>query len=340
VFFRHPWLGFNRAEFLRKGLGLANELLGRRDLHVFAVLAGHSTPAVTLHSYVHISDLVNALLRTPHLDAKSHQVVYKTPEPDYEVLASATRLITQALKTEQRKSGKVYPISLLGQAIFQLSGSRHVKSKDRVPVSLLTAIQSIQDKSNSNPKVQAVLTKVMRKKVPLRVIAPFNCWLRLLDETYWALHFSQNQVEQIINLTDPGKDFLFICRALDELELLGRWLEQIQINQLDIGYRLTLANRCHFYVHSQNPLQQIAIELVSDLHAGLLKDLTAPKGRAKKRQPLNQSIDQSTISQQKLFTCEVHVRWDDIGNGDKRRNQALIGVLKAMWISWSLREAL
>jgi hypothetical protein len=43
------------------------------------------------------------------------------------------------------------------------------------------------------------------------------------------------------------------------------------------------------------------------------------------------------LSQLKLFTCEVHVRWDDVGNGEKRRNQALIGVLKAMWLSWRLR---
>jgi len=154
------------------------------------------------------------------------------------------------------------------------------------------------------------------------------------------LHFSQGQVEQIINLTDPGKDFLFICRTLDELTLLARWLEQLQINPQDISYRLMLATRCHLYAHSQNPLQQTETELVNDLHAGLLKNLAAPKGRAKKRQSANQAIDQSTLPQQKLFTCEVHVRWDDIGNGEKRRNQALIGVLKAMWLSWRLREAL
>lgn len=256
------------------------------------------------------------------------------------IIASATRLIAQALKTEQVKSGKVYPLSLLGQAIFQLSGSRHVKSNDHVPPSLVTALQSVQDKNNAIPKVRAVLTKVMRKKVPFRVIEPFNSWLRLLDEAQWALHFSQSQVEQIINLTDPGKDFLFICRTLEELELLGRWLEQLQINPQDISYRLMLTNRGHLYAHSPNPLQQIAIELINDLHAGLLKDLAAPKGRAKKRQPVNQPIDQSIMPQQKLFTCEVHVRWDDIGNGVKRRNQALIGVLKAMWLSWSLRAVL
>ncbi|MBU2426692.1 MAG: tyrosine-type recombinase/integrase [Gammaproteobacteria bacterium] len=340
VFFRHPWLGYNRAEFLRKRLGLASGQLGRRDLHVFSILAGHGSPSVTLHSYVHISDLVNAVVRSSHLSAKNHQVIYKTPEHDHDVLASATRLITQALKTEQMKSGKEFPLNLLGQAIFQLSGSRHVKSKDRVPASLVTAVQSVQDKNNTIPKVRAVLTNVMRKKVPLRVIAPFNSWLRLLDETQWALHFSQCEVEQIINLTDPGKDFLFICRTLDDLALLVRWLEHLQINPHDISYRLTLAARCHIYTHSQNPLQQITSELVSDLHAGLLKNLAAPKGRAKKRQPVNQPIDQSTMSQHKLFTCEVHVRWDDIGNGVRRRNQVLIGVLKAMWISWSLRETL
>lgn len=340
VFFRHPWLGYNRAEFLRKRLGLANGQLGRRDLHVFSILGGHSSPSVTLHSYVHISDLVNAVVRSSHLSAKNHQVIYKTPEHDHDVLASATRLITQALKTEQMKSGKEFPLNLLGQAIFQLSGSRHVKSKYRVAASLVTAIQSVQDKNNAIPKVRAVLTNVMRKKVPLRVIAHFNRWLKLLDDTQWASDFSQSQVEQIINLTDPGKDFLFICRTLDELALLVRWLEHLQINPHDISYRLTLAARCHIYTHSQNPLQQITSELVSDLHAGLLKNLAAPKGRAKKRQPVNQPIDQSTMSQQKLFTCEVHVRWDDIGNGVKRRNQVLIGVLKAMWISWSLRETL
>lgn len=338
TFFHHPWLGYNRAKYLRQQLGLAGEQLYRRDLHVFAALAGHSSPEVTLYSYVHISDLVNAALRSSNVSAKNQPLIYKTPEPDHQVLASATRVIAQALKTEQIKSGKVYPLSLLGQAIFQLSGSRHVKRKDHVPVSLLTAVQSAHDKNIANPKVCAVLTNVMRKKVPLRVIAHFNRWLKLLDDTQWASNFSQSQVEQIINLTDPGKDFLFICRTLDELALLVRWLEQLQISPQEIGYRLTLANRCHLYDHSQNSLHQIAMELESDLQAGLLKNLAAPKGRAKKRQPVNQQIEQSNISQQKLFSCEVHVRWDDIGNGVKRRNQALIGVLKAMWLSLSLRE--
>lgn len=340
AFFRHPWLGCNRAKYLRQQLGLAGEQLGRRDLHVFAALAGHSSPDVTLHSYVHISNLVNAALRSPNVSAKIQSHIYKTPEPDHEVLACATRVIAQALKTEQKTSGKVYPLSLLGQAIFQLSGSRHVKRKDHVPVSLLTAVQSAQDKNMANPKVCAVLTNVMRKKVPFRVVEPFNRWLKLLDDKQWALHFSQSEVEQIINLTDPGKDFLFICRTLVELTLLGRWLEQLQINAHNISYRLTLATRCHLYAHSQNPLQQIERELVNDLHAGLLKNLAAPKGRAKKRQPVNPAIEQSTLSQQKLFTCEVHIRWDDAGNGEKRRNQALIGVLKAMWLAWRLRDAL
>ncbi len=339
-FFCHPWLGYNRAELLRQRLGLANELLGRRDLHVFAALAGHSSPEVTTHSYVHISDLVNALLRSPHSRAKNHQVIFKATEPEHQVLAVATRLIAQKLEQNQAKSGKVYPLSVLGQAIFQLSGSRHVKSKDKVPASLLTAIQSVQENNTAPPKVCAVLTNVMRKKVPFRVIAPFNGWLKLLDKNQWALHFSQGQVEQIINLTDPGKDFLFICRTLDELTLLARWLEQLQINPQDISYRLSLATRCHLFAHSQNPLQQTETELVNDMHAGLLRNLAAPKGRAKKRQSANQAIDQSTLPQQKLFTCEVHVQWDDIGNGEKRRNQALIAVLKAMWLSWRLREAL
>ena len=282
---------------------------------------------------------MNALLRSPHSSAKNHQVIFKATEPDHQVLAVATRLIAQKLEQNQAKSGKVYPLSVLGQAIFQLSGSRHVKSKDKVPASLLTTIQSVQENNTAPSKVYAVLTNVMRKKVPFRVIAPFNGWLKLLDRNQWALHFSQSEVEQIINLTDPGKDFLFICRTLKELELLGRWLEQLQINPQDISYRLTLATRCHLYAHSQNPLQLTETELVNDLHAGLLKNLAAPKGRAKKLQPTNEPIERSELGLHKFFTCEVHVRWDDIGNGEKSRNQALVGVLKAMWLSWRLREA-
>jgi|GEM_PF-5924636 len=340
VFFRHPWLDQQRSVFLRQRLGLSADLIARRDLHTLAILMGHTTPITTMHSYIHISDIVNTALRSPQRPQKCVPVGYRSPEPDKDILQILTGLLAIA---HNKKKGKttvsVYPIKEIGQAIYQLTNSRHIRRDEHVAALLLKEIDSVYSKGSVDPKVKAVMEKVMRKKVPLRVIVRFRAWLQLLDERQWFLSFTQKQVEEIINMTDPGKDFLFICRSLHQVELLVRWLELLEINPSEIYYRLCLTTRCHQYFHTENPLQQITAEVEHDYQAGILKNLAAPKGRAKKRQPTNEPIDRSDLRLHKFFTCEVHVRWDNIGNGVKRRNQALIGVLKAMWLSSRLREA-
>lgn len=340
LFFRHPWLSHQRSVFFRQRLGLSADLLARRDLHGLAILMGHGTPLMTMHSYIHISDIVNVAQLSPLKMYKGAPAVYRTPMPDETLMQITTGLVEQAHNKRKAKTASCYAINEIGQAIYQLSNSRHVGRDERVTPALLAEIDLVVSKGAANKKVKAVLDKVMRKKVPARVISRFRAWLELLDECKWEENFSKSQVEEIIDMTDPGKDFLFICRTIEQVGLLVRWLDFLETNSSEVDYRLSLATRCHRYVHSDNPLQQVISEVENDFHAGILKNLAAPKGRAKKRHPSDELIDKSTIYQQKFFTCEVHVRWDDIGNGEKRRNQALIAVLKAMWLSWRLREAL
>lgn len=337
VFFRHPWLNPHRSTLLRQLLGLSTDLVARRDLHTLAIMLGHSTPIVTMHSYIHISDIVNAALISPLTPRKGTQTLYRPVKPDEDTLQVATDLVRQAIQKQKNRTVRVYPLCEIGQAIYQLSGSRHILRDERVTSSLLGVVDAEHRKGSLSPKMHAVMKNVMRKKVPLRVITRFKSWLSLLDDRQWGQFFTLSQVEEIVHMTDPGKDFLFICRSLVQIELLCRWLEFLEINPSEISYRLTLATRCHWYCHSENPLQQIASELENDYQAGALKNLSAPKGRAKKQDLAEKPIDKDTLSNQKYFTCEVHVRWDDIGSGVKRRNQALIGVLKVMWLSWRLQ---
>jgi integrase len=332
-FMQHSWLDGDRAVFLRERLGLDINQLGRREFHGLASLMGHSAPEITFHSYIHINDLVQSISKISNGKDYSARK-FRDHALDKEMLQILNKVTHDYVAKKDTKPKALYTLTDVGNALFFLSGSRHAKNTSTSNSSLIRQLNDLVTVQTNSQKVCQLLSNVMRKKIPFRVVPQFSKWLTKLEQNCWWEHWSRQQLEKLIETTDPGKDFLFICRSIDECNLLASWLQLLELGQ-ETEWRLHLTDRCYSYTGLNDVQHQIRDEIAADWQMGKVKNLAGPRGAARGKNKIQTQPSQSELNKIKCFRCDVFVRWDDIGKGEKRRNQLLVGVLKAqlLWCS-------
>ena len=225
----------------------------------------------------------------------------------------------------------------VGNALIFLSGSRYAKDMAKPSALLMQQLVDLIVAPATSLKVGHLLNRVMRKKIAFRVMQRYLQWLQSLEQSGWERSWSSQQIEQLIEITDPGKDFLFICRTLAECSLLANWLTQLNLCH-ETEWRLHLNDCCYSFAGSHKPTQQISDEVSAKFLEGKIKNLAAPRGAARGKHSKPAQTHLSDLNNIKCFHCDVIVRWDDMGNGEKRRNQLLVGLLKTQLLWWKLHS--
>ncbi len=335
IFMQHQWLSGKSAIFLRFRLGLEGSQLGRRELHSLAYLMGHSSPEITLSSYIHINNLVQALSEIPN-DKRNIERKYSKEDLDLNQLHLLKTIIGDFVGKHKATAGATAKLTDIGNALFYLSGSRFAKKSEAPNQKIVAQLNNLISAQTSSLKIGHLFNRVMRKKVPNRVIPKFFEWLNKLETQNWSKVFGRQQLEQLVELTDPGKDFLFICRSLNECRLLEEWLRQFSLEE-ETEWRLRLSTRCPRY-KGLSVQQQIFEEIRLDWQDGFIKNLSGPRGAAKGKGRVSTKLEHDKIGEIKCFSCEVIVRWDQFNAIERRRNQLLVGVLKAQLLWWQLQE--
>jgi hypothetical protein len=118
--------------------------------------------------------------------------------------------------------------------------------------------------------------------------------------------------------------------------LLEEWLRQLSLEE-ETEWRLRLSTRCPRY-KGLSVQQQIFEEIRLDWQDGFIKNLSGPRGAAKGKGKVSDQLEYDKIGEIKCFSCEVIVRWDQFNAIERRRNQLLVGVLKAQLLWWQLQE--
>jgi hypothetical protein len=108
---------------------------------------------------------------------------------------------------------------------------------------LIRQLNDLITVQTNSHKVCKLLSNVMRKKILLRVMPQLSQWLAKLEQIGWWEHWSRQQKEKLIETTNLGKDFLFICRSDNECNLLASWLQLLELCQ-ETEWRLHLSDRC------------------------------------------------------------------------------------------------